>query len=165
MEDLREVGQKAIESVNKLGASDAGDLVLGIGEIIEELRGRPEFYQDKLNHLEGLFREFVYGEGYQLRNNRGVRRQDDDTVDDIFNRINSPDVGSGILLTRPLSISVPLSGTFLNNSYQSPIKNPQTLPPMRYYHEEYPLPLAPVLQDAPKKKPKKFKKKWWNKQI
>lgn len=77
MEDLREVGQKAIESVNKLRSSDAGDLVLGIGEIIEELREQPELYQEKLDHLEGLFREFAYGEGYQLRNNRADILEED----------------------------------------------------------------------------------------
>lgn len=68
MEDLRDVGKKALDSINNLGASDIGDLVLGIGEIIEELRDTPEDKkQIKLDHLRGLFREFAHGEEYELR--------------------------------------------------------------------------------------------------
>lgn len=68
MEDLREVGKKALDSINNLGASDIGDLVLGIGEIIEELRDTPEDKRKlKLDHLKGLFREFAHGEEYELR--------------------------------------------------------------------------------------------------
>lgn len=68
MEDLRDVGQKALDSINNLGASDVGDLVLGIGNIIDELdNNQSEKQQLKIDHLRGLFREFAHGEEYALR--------------------------------------------------------------------------------------------------
>jgi hypothetical protein len=110
MEDLREVGQKAIASVSDLGAANAGDLVLGIGDIIEELRSNPEQYQERLDHLEGLFREFAFGEGYELRNNRTEELEDEDTS-------ILPTVGA-------------VSGYMLPAFYQFPVINASgTLPP------------------------------------
>ena len=128
MEDLREVGEKAIESVNKLGASDAGDLVLGIGEIIQELRekpnlrvDKPDLYTDKLDHLEGLFREFVYGEGYELRNNRALEEKD---KDDDSNGFGSLGTVSGVYLTH---LPMVASGAFgiSHKPWTSPIKTPR----------------------------------------
>jgi len=67
MEDLREVGKKVIKSVRDLGASTAGDLALGIGRIINELYKHPGQDKEKLDYLDGLFREFAFGEEYELR--------------------------------------------------------------------------------------------------
>ncbi len=72
MEDLRDIGQKALDSINRLGASDVGDLVLSIGQIVDELQDlpdreslTPELRTLKLEHLRGLFRELAYGEEYE----------------------------------------------------------------------------------------------------
>jgi len=151
MEDLREVGEKAIESVKNLGASNAGDLVLGIGEIIEELRNRPELYQDKLDHLEGLFREFVYGEGYELRNDRVP----EDKEDDKFNQMIGWKHGIALSGLRYTHSPYSISGTFVGNP--QPLKKPVDILSV----PQTSLPIVPVLQDVPKK----FKKQWWNKRI
>ncbi len=136
MKDLREVGEKAIESVNKLGASDAGDLVLGIGQIIEELRGQPDLYEDKLDHLEGLFREFVYGEGYELRNNRvPEEKEEEDNNPSHWNGFGG--MASGLInVNLPLNISGSLlppntsgsSGPFMSHMPWGapPIKTPES---------------------------------------
>jgi hypothetical protein len=79
MEDLREVGQNSLGAINKLGASDVGDLVLGIGNLIEELHDTPEDKRaDKLEHLRGLFREFAHGEEYEFRDERLEPAEPDD---------------------------------------------------------------------------------------
>ena len=72
MEDLRDIGQKALDSINRLGASDVGDLVLSIGQIVDDLQDppdreslTPELRKLKLEHLRGLFRELAYGEEYE----------------------------------------------------------------------------------------------------
>jgi hypothetical protein len=64
MEDLRDVGNKVIDNIKKTKPVDAGDLVLGIGEIIESLRRENK---DKVDHLEALFNKLVYGTPYELR--------------------------------------------------------------------------------------------------
>lgn len=188
MEDLRDVGEKAIESVNKLGASDAGDLVLGIGEIIQELRDKPDLYADKLDHLEGLFREFVYGEGYELRNNRVPEKEEED--DDPFGLggFGGGIMASGLMTFAPLSGTLPTSAIsgYTGPGLGSPIKKSQE--ELDKEQEEYekdrkeaqeifeefsrplqealrPPTMVPVLEGVPKKKKKKeFKKRWWNKQ-
>lgn len=124
MEDLREVGQKVIESINKSRTSDVGDLVLGIGEIIEELREQPELYQDKLNHLEGLFRELVYGEEYELRDRSDPDKRGDfnhtlggfnmPTVSGAFN--NMPIVLSGVIPMQSIPNGVSSAEWNLNNN-------------------------------------------------
>ncbi len=127
MEDLREVGEKAIESINKLGASDAGDLVLGIGQIIEELRGQPDLYEDKLDHLEGLFREFVYGEGYELRNNRVPEEKEEE--------VNYPAHwnGFGGMASGLINVNLPLniSGSLLPPNSSSMSHKPWGAPPIK----------------------------------
>ncbi len=65
MEDLVDVGNKVIETIKRHKPADAGDLALGIGKIIDELR--EEQSPAKLNHLEGLFKELAYGEEYVFR--------------------------------------------------------------------------------------------------
>ena len=71
MKDLRAIGQEALNSINRLGASDVGDLVLGISDLIEELCDTPEADREvKIEHLRGLFHEFAYGEEYELRDER-----------------------------------------------------------------------------------------------
>ena len=62
--NLREVGKEALRNINKLGASDAGDLVISMGKLIDELREEPD--PAKLDHLEGLFKQLTTGE-YVLR--------------------------------------------------------------------------------------------------
>ena len=152
MEDLREVGQKAIESVNKLKKSDAGDLVLGIGEIIEELREKPKLYQEKLDHLEGLFREFAYGEGYKLRNNR---------VDILEEYITQTMSGCSPRLS--------LSGTFPQNNsvagispvVSSPDQDDVTVDEEEKVEKAIERALG-IPETVLKEKPKPFKKRWWN---
>ena len=192
MEDLREVGEKAIESVNKLGASDAGDLVLGIGEIIEELRGKPDLYEDKLDHLEGLFREFVYGEGYELRNNRVPEDKEDDDLYSFGTHNGFGGMVSGLInVNLPLNISgsllppMGLSGMSHKPWGAPPIKTPESTIEQARARDEFneqmerldkawdiivrPPRMVPVLEGVPTKKKKKtkkeFKKRWWNKQV
>jgi len=160
MEDLREVGQKAIDSINKLRASDAGDLVLGIGEIIQELREQPELYQEKLDHLEGLFREFAYGEGYELRNNRVEILEEGDTLSQSFGIGGAM---SGLMMTFPN-----VSGAFPPNTFSSVAGIPPVMPTVTPSWDqddtildeeeevEDELVPAPVIPE-----PKKFKKRWW----
>ena len=67
MEDLREVGEKVIKAIMNRKPADAGDLALGIQQLISDMRLKPEQVKEKLEHLEGLFRELAYGEAYELR--------------------------------------------------------------------------------------------------
>jgi len=117
MEDLREVGKKAIETINKLKPADAGDLVLGIGEIIEELRTEPEQFREKLDHLEGLFREFTYSESYGLRNDRTVEPEDAYIKSPLFGVIASGMVN--------INNNIPLSGA-LSGSYSKRLNKIRT---------------------------------------
>lgn len=163
MEDLREVGKKVIAAVGDLGASNAGDLVLGIGQLIEELRDQPDAFQEKLDHLEGLFKEFAYGEGYHLRNDRTKEEEEPEY-----------EYASGVL-TRPQSFNLPvgaLSGT-LNSipmpACKPPIKTPRsatTNPPVSIAAE--PIPVIPSPVPVPvlkKKKPRVFTPAWWKKKV
>ncbi len=177
MEDLREVGQRAIDSVNKLRTSDAGDLVLGIGEIIEELREEPELrlkypiqYQNKLNHLEGLFREFAYGEGYELRNNRADILEEDikDTVGQSFSLSGGGMSGglSGLMTVTPSMISGSLPQNFFSSVAGMPPVTPHP------DHPDHPdqearreLEVAESLYPRSSPKPKKFKKRWWKTKV
>ena len=182
MEDLREVGQRAIDSVNKLRTSDAGDLVLGIGEIIEELREEPELrlkypiqYQNKLNHLEGLFREFAYGEGYELRNNRADILAEDikDTVGQSFSLSGGSIVASGLVTSGSMA---GLSGIFGGNLWTNsssvagipPVTphpdqdNEEDLTKVREIQEaRRELEVDRILRETQAAPPKKFKKRWW----
>ena len=109
MEDLRDVGQKALNSINRLGASDVGDLVLGISQIVDDLQDppdreslTPELRKLKLEHLRGLFRELVHGEKYE-------------DVTPIAAKVNDWDIGamSGVLNNFPYAIG---SGISLSSS-------------------------------------------------
>ncbi len=158
MEDLREVGQKAIESVGNLGASNAGDLVLGIGEIIEELREHPDQHQEKLDHLEGLFREFALGEGYELRNDRTEEPED-------------------MLIAPNINISgyIPPSGyNFASGVY--PTLGPPTIPPTptpaqqmtgdpKNPFEELLDEEEGFVEEEVEEEPKPYEHKWWKKKV
>ncbi|MHA2063093.1 MAG: hypothetical protein ACXABY_01810 [Candidatus Thorarchaeota archaeon] len=167
MEDLREVGQKAIESVGNLGASNAGDLVLGIGEIIEDLRKEPEQYQEKLDHLEGLFREFALGEGYELRNNRAEEPEDTPSL---------PPGGNVSGYIPPSGYNF-ASGVFptIGSAQPPPVKvtppidssNPSST--IHPYGEALPED-DPILADEEEKEeieeePKPYEHKWWKKRV
>ncbi len=174
MEDLREVGQKAIESVNKLRSSDAGDLVLGIGEIIEELREQPELYQEKLDHLEGLFKEFTCGEGYQLRNNRADILEEENANNPPIHGWSglytyssySPGLGYNAVSGLVIASGWNMSGTLPSNSFSSVAGIPPVTPHLD--HPDHPdqkarreLEVAESLHPTSSPKPKKFKKRWW----
>lgn len=169
MEDLREVGMRAIASVNKLGASDAGDLVLGIGEIIQELREEPELFQNKLDHLEGLFREFAYGEGYELRNNRAEVLEAENSIMPSSLSLGQSFGNNGMWGSGMITV-MPISGTFQTRPNSSVAGIPPVLSPPLAALPPKPPRMVPVLEGVPKKKPKKpkkpkeFKKRWWNKQ-
>lgn len=77
MHDLVETGRKIFDAITKQKPADAGDRALGIERIIEELRSDPDQFKDKLDHLEGMFKELVYGEVYQLREEEAPLTRDD----------------------------------------------------------------------------------------
>lgn len=187
--DLREVGEKAIDNVSDLGAAQAGDLVLGIGEIINDLRTDPEQFREKLDHLEGLFREFAYGEQYELRNDRTEEPENDFA----FGMASSGMVvtnNSNITLSGCLpqaSFSFGNSVQSQNNqlgAQQSPIKTPGPAAVVPVDDDSYECyddfnqvewihPDAKVREELKAKrtregstsKPKKFKPAWWKKKI
>jgi len=76
MHDLVETGRKIFDAITKQKPADAGDLAQGIERIIEELRSDPDQFKDKLDHLEGLFKELVYGEEYVLREEATEKPED-----------------------------------------------------------------------------------------
>lgn len=179
MEDLHEVGKKVIAAIGDLGATNAGDLVLGIGALIDELRGQPDCYEEKLDHLEGLFREFAYGQEYALR-----EKFEDKEEDDYFGGFGGF-AASGLMNTSPIQVSgypLNLSGTLSTgmmppSNHQipmppgvkppkgSPIQGPSSNPPIN----PIPAPVAvhptwkqpEVKKKKKKKKPKVFKPAWW----
>lgn len=172
MEDLREVGQKAIESVGNLGASNAGDLVLGIGEIIEDLRKEPEQYQEKLDHLEGLFREFAFGEGYELRNDRTKPPEDEDVTiapNAISGYVNSIPVsgqilGSGVLQSFSMGSSV--AGTPPTKPPIDPSNPSSTIHPYGEIPSSEEEDLLLDEKEIEELKPEKcYKHKWWKKKV
>lgn len=83
MRDLREVGQKVIDSIMKIKPTDAGDLAIGVEDIISDLRSNPAQFQEKLDHLEGLFKELAYGEEYALRE-KAEDKEEDDVLGSLF---------------------------------------------------------------------------------
>ena len=101
MRDLREVGQKVIDSIMKIKPTDAGDLAIGVEGIISDLRSNPAQLQEKLDHLEGLFKELAYGEEYALRE-KAEDKEEDDILGSLFG--SSPFM-SGILPNMPIAIS------------------------------------------------------------
>ena len=84
MRDLREVGQKVIDSIMKMKPTDAGDLAIGVEDIISDLRSNPAQFQEKLDHLEGLFKELAYGEEYALREKAEDKEEEDDVLGGLF---------------------------------------------------------------------------------
>lgn len=181
MKNLQEVGQKAIESINKLRASDAGDLVLGIGDIIEELREQPELYQDKLDHLEGLFKEFAYGEGYKLRDKLAEEKKEDAAK--VFSNApygmpwGSMGAGalSGVMSTPPISVSGSLQTSPMIGTAMKSVKvgdtavvsiSPVTIDPVHSaVTDALQKSQETAEQIAKKKKNKKFKPAWWKSKV
>tara|TARA_S200002703_G_C3765538_1_gene235662 strand:+ start:697 stop:1137 length:441 start_codon:yes stop_codon:yes gene_type:complete len=104
MHDLVETGRKIFDAITKQKPADAGDLALGIQRIIEELRANPDQFKDKLDHLEGLFKELVYGEAYELREEKAPQTQQD--VTPIQKNFNFPIV-SGIVSMGALHGGIP----------------------------------------------------------
>jgi len=88
MRDLREVGQKVIDSIMKMKPTDAGDLAIGVEDIISDLRSNPAQFQEKLDHLEGLFKELAYGEEYALREKVEDKEEEDDVLGSLFGGYN-----------------------------------------------------------------------------
>ncbi len=151
MEDLRDVGQKALDSINDLGASDVGDLVLGIGNIIDELDGgESEEQQLKIDHLRGLFREFAHGEEYALRE-KPVEPKEEDA----WKPYNSGPGGlSGVL---PANFPITVSGMM---SY-TPIIVTGLPPHTGHAHLDDPYKLRQQQAEAIIKS---FKPAWWKRQ-
>lgn len=176
MEDLREIGQKVIDAIKKRKPADAGDLALGIGEIIEELRDEPDQLRDKLGHLEGLFRELAYGEKYELRADRtevpenpigalsGVMWGPTNTL---------PIVASGSISPPPPS-QFPTTQQKRDNALAAQYGNQVVPPTPSLPPNEYPPYYKPEDvhfeddddYDDPElePEPKPFKKRWWNTQ-
>lgn len=165
MEDLRDVGQNSLDAINKLGASDVGDLVLGIGDLIEELYDTPEDKREgKLEHLRGLFREFAHGEEYEYRDERLEPQQPEDPSSMTGMLPNHSPFGA-------TQFPSPLSGTIasgaVSGSYSLSNTPPSILPP--------PLPKPSFFDDDAdydekeeeievEAEPKEFVKHWWNSQ-
>ena len=148
MEDLREVGQNSLDAINKLGASDVGDLVLGIGNLIEELHDTPEDKREgKLEHLRGLFREFAHGEEYEYRDERLEPRQPEDP-----NNVTGmlPPVNPNALFGGQNPIA---SWSDIAVSGLGAISGVYSLP--------RPIPSSTCVEEEPKK----FVKHWWNSQV
>lgn len=159
MEDLRDVGKKVIDVIKNTKPVDAGDLVLGIGNIIEELRGQPDQFEAKLDHLEGLFRELAYGESYELR----------EPTPDAFDI----DVSGGFIAASGAMIppsgwmnNIPVSGSFSMGHSAPPLK--AQMPNPGDIIDPQPLPASPqAIPQLPENEypePKPFKKRWWNRQ-
>lgn len=179
MEDLREVGKRVLDRMKTLRPADAGDLVLGIGEIIEELR---EEYQGnaKLGHLEGMFREFAYDEPYEFRNDRTEEESDNQTTTTMGG--GTPVYASGImpvsgwlLPQRQPSYQTPPSSLPTSQNQTSPGIEPPIWQNQKVEHQQYPVTLSPFDDDdddvveeeplEPEEPPKPFKPKWWQKKI
>tara|TARA_R110002096_G_scaffold390110_2_gene584579 strand:+ start:1848 stop:2390 length:543 start_codon:yes stop_codon:yes gene_type:complete len=116
MRDLREVGQKVIDSIMKTKPTDAGDLAIGIEDIISDLRSNPAQFQEKLDHLEGLFNELAYGEEYALRDKVEDQEDEDDVLGNLFGGFNGAMSG-----TLPLPIAV--SGAVNVQTFSLPVSN------------------------------------------
>lgn len=129
MRDLREVGQKVIDSIMKMKPSDAGDLAIGVEDIISDLRSNPAQFQEKLDHLEGLFKELAYGEEYALRE-KVTKDKDEDELQNLFG--NRP-WGTGIIP----AVSGVVSGAITPGSLHS-VMSPPTPRPAN--PTSYPLP-------------------------
>ena len=135
MEDLRDVGKNSLDAINKLGASDVGDLVLGIGDLIEELYDAPEDQREgKLEHLRGLFREFAHGEEYEFRDERLTPQEPEDPYAVTPGSTSQPNLpfggaGYGALSGVIASGAFPLSGSFNPSSLFPPQPIVTGLPP------------------------------------
>tara|TARA_R110002094_G_scaffold214658_1_gene185184 strand:- start:6315 stop:6797 length:483 start_codon:yes stop_codon:yes gene_type:complete len=113
MRDLREVGQKVIDSIMKTKPTDAGDLAIGIEDIISDLRSNPAQFQEKLDHLEGLFKELAYGEEYALREKAEDKEEETDVLGSLFGGFNGAMSGtlpvSGSIRPGSLHVQLPVS--------------------------------------------------------
>lgn len=174
MEDLREVGQNSLDAINKLGASDVGDLVLGIGDLIEELYDAPEDKREgKLEHLRGLFREFAHGEEYAFRDERLEPQQPEDP-----NSVTG--IMPNVLSFPPVSGALP-AGYVLASGVYNPPSPSSLIPPQTPSRNatmsnpcgELPLKASSFDDDADyeeeeeeeiEEEPKEFVKRWWNSQ-
>lgn len=179
MKDLNETGRKVIEAIMKRKPSDAGDLALGVEQIIEDLRSNPSQFKEKLDHLEGLFKELAYGEAYALREEAtkdeyeyasGVM-----TGQQSFN-FNIPVSGSvpmGAMsgIFAPITTGVqpvqpaqpisppPITSTGNNPCGETPLDEPEECSlPLGDSYENIKEQLEAREEEKPKKK---FKKRWW----
>ena len=162
MEDLYAVGRDTVKNVNTLKTTDVGDLVLSIGEIIKELRDKPESYKERLDYLEGMFREFAYGEKYE----RPDPLKEEYEWNGMF--------GGGVALSGVMPMPIAVSGMCypqpLNSSMSSSIssnpcgevKLPENIASPSFdddadynYEED---------DEIVEKEPKEFVKRWWNTQ-
>tara|TARA_S200002703_G_scaffold128763_2_gene115595 strand:+ start:2875 stop:3351 length:477 start_codon:yes stop_codon:yes gene_type:complete len=150
MHDLVETGRRIFDAITKQKPADAGDLAQGIERIIEELRSDPDQFKDKLDHLEGLFKELVYGEEYALREEATEKPEDFIWASGVMpnqQTFNFPISGaiSGVVTPPPSSPPMPMPPvTGINNPCgEIPLGEP----------EECSLPTP-----EPEEKPKK---PWW----
>lgn len=192
MENLTEVGKKVIDTIKNIKPADAGDLTLGIGNIIEELRHTPESLHAKLDHLEGLFRELTYGEPCGLREEL-VDDGDPNPLQEWWMRFgNLGGIGAlsgSIVVPSGWNMNIPVSGVppqsltppanaYVNQQTPPPPANPHALPisfddeddyddppdPPELPDNEYPPYYTPVEEEESDPEPKPFKKRWWNTQ-
>jgi len=171
MEDLREVGEKVINAIKNRKPVDAGDLAIGIGNIIEELRGKPEGYEEKVNHLEGLFRELVYGEEYELRKTKA--EQERDLLDEVLKAAQNPPIissgmflgGNGIPAVSGYmpNFNLPISTNSINTP---PVINPCGEVPIGEPEEcSMPAPEPEEEEEGEVEPDEEFKPAWWKKQV
>jgi len=174
MEDLREVGEKVITAIKNRKPVDAGDLAIGIGNIIEELRGQPENYEEKVNHLEGLFRELAYGEEYALRQTE--KEEEKDLLDQMIAAGKTNPIMSGTVTMPSINNPIAVSGWF-NPIGQAPqpmqtgfsmssSSNPCGEVPLGE-PEEISLPMPepePEIEEV-EEEPKEFKPAWWKSKV
>lgn len=171
-----------IDSIMKTKPTDAGDLAIGIEDIISDLRSNPAQFQEKLDHLEGLFKELAYGEEYALRE-KVVEEEDDDSVlGSLFGgNLNSYPFASGVIpaisgaiTPGSLHVQLPVSKQ-ITAGYHSLPANPNATPVLKStwddrHGEEIPLgevercslpaPREMIEAGEPEAKPKP---KWWKK--
>ena len=154
MEDLSEVGRRVIAAIAKCKPADAGDLALGVESIINDLRLNPSQFEEKLNHLEGLFRELVYGEAYELREKH--RPLEDSFI--YASGIFSP--GQQQIFSFP-----PISGSIPYQAPSPPVPNPCGEVALPSDSEECSLPVPDLEEEQEEEEEKTFKPAWWKVKI
>ena len=181
MRDLREVGQKVIDSIMKMKPTDAGDLAIGVEGIISDLRSNPAQFQEKLDHLEGLFKELAYGEEYALRE-KVEDKEEDDVLGSLFGGFNG--AMSGTIPPIAVSYKLPVSKQITaGHHYHSPPLNVNEFTPVDNpcgevalgEPEECSLPAPPtdeeILESFEMSEPEEpepevdFKPKWWQRRV